>query len=81
MLPTTQSQGSMFTGHPAKEQVFGVKDATTVENGPGDGIMTRSPDGKFIDVKTPTDPDKATDPIKFNPGTYVGTRANWRATQ
>ncbi|MEN9377803.1 MAG: hypothetical protein RL710_2960, partial [Pseudomonadota bacterium] len=54
---------------------------TTVENGPGDGIMTRSPDGKFIDVKTPTDPDKATDPIKFNPGTYVGTRANWRATQ
>ena len=72
---------NMFTGHPAKEQVFGVKDATTVENGPGDGIMTRSPDGKFIDVKTPTDPDKATDPIKFNPGTYVGTRANWRATQ
>jgi type IV pilus assembly protein PilY1 len=72
---------NMFTGNPAKEQVFGVDGASTAENGPGDGIMMRGPDGKLIDVKTPTDPDKDTESIKFNPGTYVGKRANWRATQ
>jgi type IV pilus assembly protein PilY1 len=88
--PTSSERGfssvfNMFTGNPAKDPVFGLKDVTTAENEPGDGILMRTPDGKLVDVKPPSCvPGQICSPPPpppWNPGGYTGMRANWRATQ